>query len=66
MCGRFYLDTIHVDRANLIMRYLLIRWFDLKTGHTITIMIKVTQEGNKDHQISNLNAIIFFFLSFLI
>ena len=25
MFGQFYLDTMHVDRANLIMRYLLIR-----------------------------------------
>ena len=38
MCGRLYLDTIHVDRANLIMRYLSIRWSDLETGHTIAIV----------------------------
>ena len=30
MCGRAYLDTMHVDRANLIIRYLSIRWSDLK------------------------------------
>ena len=35
MCGRFYLDTMHADRANLIMRYLSIRWFDLKTENTV-------------------------------
>ena len=29
MCGQPYLDTMHVDRTNLIMRYLLIRWSDL-------------------------------------
>ena len=26
---------MHVNLANLIMRYLLIRWFDLKTENTI-------------------------------
>ena len=35
MCGWPYLDTMHVDRANLIMRYLSIHWPDLKTGNTI-------------------------------
>ena len=30
-----YLDIIHVDRANLIMWYLSIWWFNLETGHTI-------------------------------
>ena len=30
-----YLDTIHVDRANLIMWYLSIWWSDLETGNTI-------------------------------
>ena len=38
MCGRLYLDTMHVDCANLIMRYLLIRWSDLESRHTITII----------------------------
>ena len=35
MCGRFYLDTTHADHANLIMRYLSIRWSDSETGKTI-------------------------------
>ena len=35
MCGQLYLDTMHANRANLIMRYLLIRWSDLETEHTI-------------------------------
>ena len=35
MCSRFYLDTMHVDLANLIMQYLSIRWSDLKTGNTV-------------------------------
>ena len=35
MCGRFYLDTMHVDHTNLIMRYLLIQWPNLKTGNTV-------------------------------
>ena len=35
MCGRFYLDIMHVDRANLIMRYLSIRWSDLETRNTV-------------------------------
>ena len=34
MCGWLYLDTMHADRANLIMRYLSIRWSDLETEHT--------------------------------
>ena len=42
MCGRLYLDTMHVDRANLIMQYFKIRWSDLETGHTTMIVIKVT------------------------
>jgi len=28
-------NKMHVDRANLIMRYLSIRWSDLKIGHTV-------------------------------
>ena len=35
MHGRLYLDTMHADHVNLIMRYLSIRWFDLEIGHTI-------------------------------
>ena len=35
MCGRFYLDTMHVDYANLIMRYLSIQWSDLKTENNV-------------------------------
>ena len=35
MCGWLYLDTMHADRANLIMQYLSIRWSDLETKHTI-------------------------------
>ena len=35
MRGQLYLDTIHADRVNLIMRYLSIRWFDLETEHTV-------------------------------
>ena len=35
MYGRLYLDTMHADRANLIMRYLSIRWFNLQTEHTV-------------------------------
>ena len=35
MCDILYLDTMHVDRANLIMQYLSIWWSDLETGHTI-------------------------------
>ena len=35
MCGQLYLDTMHVDRANLIVQYLSIRWPDLKTGNTV-------------------------------
>ena len=38
MCGWPYLDTMHVDRANLIMRYLSIRWSDLETGHIAVIV----------------------------
>ena len=36
MCGWIYLDTMHVDRANLIMCYLSIRWFDLETRHSVS------------------------------
>ena len=32
------LDTMYVDRADLIMRYLSIRWFDLETEHTLAIV----------------------------
>ena len=35
MCGRPYQDTMHADRANLIMRYLSIQWSNLKTGNTV-------------------------------
>ena len=28
MHGRLYLNTMHVDRANLIIRYLSIQWSD--------------------------------------
>ena len=35
MCGRLYLDTMHMDRVNLIVWYLLIWWFDLETGNTV-------------------------------
>ena len=35
MCGRFYLDTMHADGANLIVRYLSIRWSDSKTKNTV-------------------------------
>ena len=35
MCGWLYLDTMHVNCANSIMRYLLIWWSDLETGNTI-------------------------------
>ena len=35
MCGQPYLDTMHADCANLIMRYLSIRWSDLETEYTI-------------------------------
>ena len=38
MCGQPYLDTIHVNRGNLIMRFLSIQWFDLETGNTIAIV----------------------------
>ena len=34
MCGQLYVDTMHVDRANLIMQYLPIRWPNLETEHT--------------------------------
>ena len=35
MCGQPYLDTMHVDRANLIMQYFLIQWSDLKTKNNV-------------------------------
>ena len=38
MCGRFYLDIMHVDRVNLIMRYLLIQWSNSETGNTVAII----------------------------
>ena len=34
MRGRLYLDTMHVDHANLIMRYLSIRESNLIIGNT--------------------------------
>jgi len=42
MCGRPYLDTMHIDRANLIMRYLSIRWSDMETGNTIAT-VRITR-----------------------
>ena len=36
MSGRPYLDTMHADHENLIMRYLLIRWSDLEIENTVT------------------------------
>ena len=38
MYGRLYLDTMHADRANLIMRYLSIQWSDLEIKHTVAIV----------------------------
>ena len=38
MLGRPYLDTMHADRANLMMRYLLIRWTNLEIGNTVAIV----------------------------
>ena len=35
MCGWPYQDAMHADRANLIMRYLSIRWSNLKTENTV-------------------------------
>ena len=35
MCGQLFLDTMHANRANLIMQYLSIRWPDLETKRTI-------------------------------
>ena len=35
MRGQLYLDTMHADRTNLIMRYLSIRRSDLETRHTV-------------------------------
>ena len=35
ICGRFYLNTMHANRANLIMRYFSIQWSDSKTGNTV-------------------------------
>ena len=35
MYGRPYLDAMHADYVNLIMRYISIRWSDLETGNTI-------------------------------
>ena len=32
MCGWFYLNKMHADRANLIMRYLSIQRSDLEIG----------------------------------
>ena len=42
MFGRFYLDTMHVDNANLIMWYLSIWWFDLETGNTV-VAIRISR-----------------------
>ena len=38
MCGRPYLDIMHVDHANLIMRNLSIQWSYLKTGNAVGIV----------------------------
>ena len=38
MCGQLYLDTMHVDRANLIMRYLSIQRSNLEIKHTVAIV----------------------------
>ena len=35
MCGQLFLDTMHMDHANLIMQYLSIWWSDLKIGNTV-------------------------------
>ena len=35
MRGRLYLDTMHADHANLIMRYLSIRRSNLETGQSL-------------------------------
>ena len=35
MYGRPYLDAMHADYVNLIMRYISIRWSDLKTKNTV-------------------------------
>ena len=35
MCGQLYLDTMHDGHTNLFMRYLSIRWSDLKTENAI-------------------------------
>ena len=42
MRGRFYLDIIHADHANLIMRYLSIQWSNLETKHTI-VTIRISR-----------------------
>ena len=42
MCGRFYLDTMHADRANLIMRYLSIRWSDSESGNSVAT-VRITR-----------------------
>ena len=42
MRGQLFLDIMHVDHANLIMRYILIRWSDLETGHT-TMTIRTSR-----------------------
>ena len=42
MCGRLYLDTMHMDRVNLIIQYLLIRWFDLETKNTV-VTIRISR-----------------------
>ena len=40
MRGQLHLDTMHVDRVNLIMWYLSIRRFDLETRH-IVVTVKI-------------------------
>ena len=40
MRGRLYLNTMHTNRANLIIQYLLIRRFDLETRH-IAVNVRI-------------------------
>ena len=42
ICSRFYLDTVHVDCANLIMWYLSIWWPNLKTRNTVAT-VRITR-----------------------
>ena len=40
MHGWFYLNEMHANHANLTMRYLAIRWSDLKIGHTVVTILE--------------------------